>query len=603
MKLISLKLIVFSIFFLSLVTITDTSAQQSLPQHVLRVSSSPNILYISGSGIYDEGTVVNIDEVPETWQEYEFAGWKIDGQWTNENPLSLTMDKSHTVEAIYTKSLGTGSILIDAIPRVTEITVDGTIYLPDELPLSFDWPSGSEHTLIISDVVKQTANTRHKFDSWKDVNHETTRAITVDEKSHNFIAIYKTQHFLKPISQYGSVIGGGWQDEGSSVSFELESDVVTNKKNDNIRYVFNSWDLGDYLNSPTNIIDVSEPIAVKANWDEQYNLELVTNISDYKPFGSGWYDNGRQVALIAEPSLTSPNSDEEYAFEKWVSKGPNPVIIPNALEPSTTIIMDEPYVIEAKYKKAFRVNVWTPFGSAIGSGFYPEGSTAEITMSQSEVIVDYNKIKKVFSGWDTHGAKTMNFGSDYPNEGEDMAAGFQNLVVIVDRPLNITANWKTQYYLDVQSTDGKVEGSGWYDLGRLVPVSAKLPTTPPGMWSKTVFDKWEGDYNEVTPNGRVMMNEPKTIIAEWKEDSTPAIINSIILGSVGGTALIIYSKTRNGKLSFRKSKKPLTVNEQEDGFDKFFNTRTRSFDTSNQPSFISSKPKIINKIIGWLLDK
>ena len=602
MKLISLKLIVFSIFFLSLVTITDVSAQQSVAQHVLRVSSSPNILYISGAGIYDEGTVVNIDKVPETWQEYKFAGWKIDGTWTNENPISIKMDKPHTVEAVYTKLDGTGSILIDAIPRVTEITIDGTIYLPDELPLSFDWPTGSEHTLIISDVVKQTPNTRHKFDSWKDLNQETQRTITVDEKSHNFIALYKTQHFLKPISQYGTVMGGGWQDQGSSVNFELESDVVTDKKNDNIRYAFNSWDLGDYLNSPTNIIDVSEPIAVRANWDEQYKLDLKTNIPDYTPFGVGWYDKGRQVALIAEESIISENSDVQYAFEKWISKGPNPVIIPNALETSTTITMDEPYVIEAKYKKAFLVNVWTSFGSAVGSGFYPEGSTARITMSQSEIIVDPNKIKKIFSGWDTHGAPTTNFGSEYEIEDPDIAA-VQNLLLPVNGPINITANWKTQYYLDVQSAEGKVEGSGWYDLGRLVPVSAKLPSTPPGMWSRTVFDKWEGDYNEASPNGRIMMNKPKTVIAEWKEDSTPAIVNSLILGSVGCVALLIYNKTRNGKLSFIKSKKPFTVNEQEGNFDKFFNTRTRSFDTSKQSSFVPSKPKFIKKIIGWLLDK
>ena len=603
MKLSPLKLIVLSIFFLSLVTITNASAQQSVQQHILEVKSSPNILYIPGTGVYDEGTLVKIEKVPDEWQEYTFAGWKIDGVWTSANPVSILMDKAHTVEAIYTKSIGTGAILIDAIPRITSITVDGTIYLADELPLSFDWAVGSAHTISILDVVKDTPNTRHKFDSWKDQNEQIDRTITVDESSHNFIAIYKTQHFLKPISEYGSVMGGGWQDQGSSVSFELESDVVTDKKNENIRYVFNSWDVGDYLNSPTNIVDVSQPISVKANWDKQNKLELVTNIPDYKPFGSGWYEEGRQVALIAEETLTSPNSDEEYAFEKWVSKGPNPIIIPNAHEPSTTITMDQPYIIEAKYKKAFRVNVWTPYGSAVGSGFYPEGSTAEITMSQPEVIVDYKKTKKVFSGWDTHGAKTMNFGSESEYIEEGMAASYQNLVVIVDRPINITANWKTQHYLDVQSTEGTVEGSGWYDIGRLVPVSAKLPTTPPGMWSKTVFDKWEGDYDGVTSNGRVMMNEPKTIIAEYRDDSTPALINSIILGSVGGTALLIYNKTRNGKLPLLKSKKQIPFGEQENGFDKFFNTRTRSFDYLQKPAFLSSKPKIIKKIIDWLLDK
>jgi len=587
--------------FVFLIGITSAFAAEPIAQHYLKVTSNPNILFVGGGGFYDEGKVVTLDKIPEVWQDYLFLGWKVDGMWANSNPLIITMNRNHDVEAVFEKQTGIGKITIDAIPRISEITVDGTIYLADELPLSFDWAEGSEHIITILDVVKQTPNTRYKFDSWKDQNTDILRTITVGPDTSKFIAIYKTQHFLKPISQYGTVLGGGWQDQGSSVSFELESDVIPDKKNDNIRYVFNSWDLGDYLNSPTNNIDVAEPIAVRANWDEQYKLDLKTNIPDYSPFGAGWYDTGKQVALIAEESLVSPNSDVQYAFEKWVSKGPNPVIIPNAHEPSTTIIMNEPYVIEAKYKKAYLVNVWTPYGTAVGSGFYPEGSTAEISMDGSEIIVEPNRVKKVFSDWNTYGARTVSFGSE--SEFEDASlVGVQNLLIMVYGPTNVTANWKTQYYLDVQSSEGKAEGSGWYDYGRLIPISAKMPSTPPGVWSSISFDKWQGDYDGDTPNGRVIMNEPKTVIAEWKEDKTPGIFNSIILAAVGGVAILIYNKTRPGKLNFKRVKKPVTSTEQGD-FDKFFNTRTRSFDTSQQSPLVPSKPKGIQKIIDWLFGR
>jgi len=467
MKLIYSKLLIVLVFVLSIgiteisaATTATTSTTPTNEQFNLKINSVPNILFISGNGFYDSGAVVTPEKMPEVWQDYRFVGWKVDGLWSNQNPPTILMNRGHDVEAVFEKQEGIGKILIDAIPRITGVTVDGTIYLPEELPLSYDWPVGSTHTLVLSDFVKQTPNTRYKFDSWKDLNAETLRTITVDDKTSNFIAIYKIQHFLKPISQYGSVEGGGWQDQGSSVSFELESDVMIDKKNENIRYVFNSWDLGDYLNSPTNIIDVEEPIAVKANWDEQYKLDLKTTVPDYNLFGTGWYDKGRLVALIAETSLESPNADVQYVFDRWVSKGPNPVIIPNAHEPSTTITMEEPYVIEANYKKAFLVNVWTPYGAAVGGGFHPEGSTAEISIDQTEVMVSPNKVKKIFSGWDPHGARIMDFTAEETELESVGATGIQNVLVFVDAPTNVTAKWQTQYYLNVQSTEGTVEGTG-----------------------------------------------------------------------------------------------------------------------------------------------
>jgi hypothetical protein len=270
--------------------------------------------------------------------------------------------------------------------------------------------------------------------------------------------------------------------------------------------------------------------------------------------------------------------------------------------------MNEPYVIEAKYKKAYLVNVWTPYGSAVGSGFYPEGEVAEISITQTEVVLEPNRIKTVFSGWDTHGARTMDFGSEDPVMGA-ANPGVQNLMLFVDGPTNVNANWKTQYYLDVQSADGTVEGSGWYDYGRLVPITAKMPSKPTGTWTSNSFAGWTGDYDGTSPNGRVIMNEPKTVIAEWKEDNTPGIFNSIILAGVGGIAILIYSKTRNGKftsinnkLQSMRGKKQIPVNE-EDSFDKFFNTRSHGFENNQPSALIPSQPKGIKKTVDWLFGR
>jgi hypothetical protein len=604
-KIIILLALVFSI------GITNAFAAETVAkeQFSLRVKSTPNILFISGGGYYDEGKSVTLEKMPDVWQDYSFIGWKVDGLWANQNPPAILMNGNHEAEAVFEKQTGMGKIFIDTIPRISEITVDGTIYLPDELPLSFDWAENSEHSVIVSDIVKQSPNTRYKFDSWKDQNTQPLRTITVGKDPSKFIAIYKLQHYLRPVTEIGTVLGGGWQDAGSTASFELENEIVPDKKNENIRYVFASWDAGNYLNSPSNLIDIEDPLTVKAKWDKQYKLDIHTSVPEYNIFGTGWYGEGHAVALIAEESLESTNGDIQYVFDKWVSKGPNPVIIPNAQSPITSITVTEPYIIEAQYKNSYKVNVWTPYSTPIGSGFYPEGEIAEIKISQSEIEVQPNQVKKVFSGWDAHGAKIMDFSETMKDPAMDSIPSAQNLLVLVDRPANITANWKTQYYLDVQSTDGSVDGSGWYDYGRLVPISAKMPSKPAGMWSSMSFAGWTGDYDGTSANGKVIMNAPKTVIAEWKEDGTPGLFNGIVLAGVAGIAIVIYSKTRNGKLSSisskiptLKSKKKIPVND-EDSFDKFFNTRSRNFESNLPSTLVPSQPKGIGKLIDWLFGR
>ena len=587
-----------SLLVLSL-SVGDASAQETIDTFNLRVKSQPNIIFIGGAGSYSSGTIVTIEKAPEKWQDYEFLGWKVDGIWASGNPPVIRMESSHTAVAIYEKS-DTGSIIVDTIPRIAEVTIDGEIYLPGELPASFDWSIGSDHIISISKIVSESPTTRYIFDSWKDRDDSILRTITVTDEKVDFIALYKTQHHLKPITEYGQVTGGGWKDEGSSVNFELESEYVIDKRNENIRHVFDFWSLGDYPNKIANSIDIIQPTTVQAKWDEEYKLKIITNVPDYNVFGTGWYPIDKQIALIAQENLESPKSDIKYVFDRWVSTGPNPVIIPNAQSPTTTITVEEPYVIQAKYKKSYQINAWTQYGNAIGAGFYDEGSVAEISISNTAVIVDPNKVRKVFTGWNSFGARVVDFESDdIELENAGIVPGGQNLVIFVDGPINVTAKWKTQYYLNVQSPEAETTGSGWYEVGRMAQISIKSPTIPPGLWSAQVFDKWTGDLESDTIKDRVVMNKPKIIVAEWREDSSPGIINALILGGVVVVGVVIYQKTnkmsflKNGIKEFNKEQKP---------FDVFFNTRKQTPKYDTTPSFVQKKNKA-GSIIDWLLGR
>ena len=147
----------------------------------------------------------------------------------------------------------------------------------------------------------------------------------------------------------------------------------------------------------------------------------------------------------------------------------------------------------------------------------------------------------------------------------------------------------------------KATGSGWYDIARLAPISVKAPSTPPGMWSTYVFERWSGDIDSENTKARVMMNQPKTVIAEFKEDSTPGIVNGIILGLVGVIGVVVYKKTHK-----QPTFGPADIKEKNGkpkSFEQFFNTRTTDSKTSQSNSQLISNPNKLQATLSWLLGR
>jgi len=576
----NLKTILFTgIFLISLSIFFNTVGEadaQSTGKHHLRIDTSPrDLMFVPGQGFYDDGKVVTLTKMPETWLDYEFIGWKIDGAWATDNPPKIRMDRTHEALAVFEKLEGgvveTEGILIDSIPRITSITVDDQVYLPDELPVTLEWDEGTQHVISVENIVNEGADKRYSFDMWKDTEQGTVRIVETGEVD-SLVAIYDTQFYLRAITEHGSIDGGGWYDKDDTANFKITEEFVTDR-DDSIRYAFESWDKGDYLKSTENSMPIQGPVTVKANWNEEYLLDIRSNVPKFSPAGSGFYPDGKSLALIAENKIKSTKRDITYVFNKWVSIGPNPVIIKNTVSPSTSITIDNPYIIEARYTKSYLINAWTPYGSISGGGFYDAGEVVELKVVASEVTVEPGKVKKTFAGWDTRGAKVMDFSSE---GGKSLDQTIRpNLMIIADQPRNVTAKWNDQYYLNIRSSQGEVKGSGWYDPGTVVPISISNPTTPPGMWSSYSFVGWSGDIESVNPNSKVIMSAPKSLVAEWEVDNSPGIINGIILGAIGIAGYFVYTKTKN----------------RGGGLDHIINTKKQgfSFERRNLDSIIGRK--------------
>lgn len=434
----------------------------------------------------------------------------------------------------------TRTITIDLLPRISTLVVDDRLYLPDELPLTFSWQKTTIHQIRIEKPeVSSSLDKKTVFQRWTDLNNESDRTFVVSD-NYNLRAIFEDQYRLRLTSEHGMPYGDGWFTKGETATFGVK---LTNADSgqDGSRYLFASWDGGDSKGSQSNSIYIQGPTTVKATWYQQYYLEVSSSIPGGAVGGSGWYDKGQKALLSAGSDIDSGDPNTKYVFNSWSSLGNYQASVtpPREGEKYSTLLMDHPYKVQGNWKKAYYLQVQSPYSSTAGTGFYPEGSLAKISVSPSEFVTKQDNEKLVFDGWSGRGV----ISSAPSGSGQ----------VRVTEPATVIAKWKTQYYLGISSgPGGSATGAGWYDVGSMAKISTVDPPNLSVFWMKTVFDKWTGDLSSDTTMSSITMDSPKTVKALWKTDYTPAFINGGILAAVAIAGIIVARKFRKPKKARRQ---------------------------------------------------
>lgn len=129
-------------------------------------------------------------------------------------------------------------------------------------------------------------------------------------------ANWKTQYELFINSSYGSPLGQGWYDSGSTVSFEVTTPYFMGS---GTQYVFLSW-AGQGVSSYTgnkiyNTIVIKNPINETAEWKIQYYLTVYSTCGN--PTGSNWYDSGSIVYANVSTGIISVDDFTRFAFKGW----------------------------------------------------------------------------------------------------------------------------------------------------------------------------------------------------------------------------------------------------------------------------------------------
>ena len=218
-------------------------------------------------------------------------------------------------------------------------------------------------------------------------------------------------------SNVGTVTGGGSFTSGSSASFSVTQTTV--QVSPDTRYVFSHWS-GDYSGvGSSGSVTMNNAMKVTAVYQIQYLLTVNAQPQNAPvPQGAGWYNSG-DTATLQSGGQTIGDSASRLNFQGWSIDGQN-----TQPSPTLQVTMNAPHTVTAEYNQQYYLNVQTDQGSAYGTGWYDAGSTAQIYAS-TPVSSTYG-VNIIFNGW----------------QG-DLQSGSQTASVVMDKPKNVIATWRT----------------------------------------------------------------------------------------------------------------------------------------------------------------
>jgi len=275
-----------------------------------------------------------------------------------------------------------------------------------------------------------------------------------------------------------------------SNSFSGDADTGTTLIIDNPIYVSATQ---RYIATDPTSFTVQSGVPLSVNYKTQYYIAV--NSDHGAPTASQWVDQGGTfTASVISPTEIVPGD------RQWVCAGYS--LDGGSLQSGTSYSLTNVQAAQSivfPWKEQFFLNVSSPFASSSGDGWYDSGTKANAVLSPG-LVSGGPGVQYVFTGWTDDAS------------GTGLASS-----ITMDSAKTAVANWKTQYYLTVSSFYGAIGGEGWYDSGSSTSAALSTLTVAGGAGTQYVFTGWSGDATGFTsPSNAMVMNSPKTAIANWK---------------------------------------------------------------------------------------
>jgi len=199
---------------------------------------------------------------------------------------------------------------------------------------------------------------------------------------------------------------------------------------------------------------------------------------------------------LAANSPVGCGSGCRYVWTSWSDGGDQSHSISAPSSPTT---------YTANFKTQYYLTVTSPYGSPTPSSNWFD--TGSISASVSSPVSGGTGTQYACTGWTGSGS--------VPATGSSCSTSFT-----INAPSSITWNWKTQYYLTVNSAYGSPNpNSNWFDAGTPMVASVSSPVSG-GTGTRYVCTGWTGS-GSVPSSGSTCstnfnMNAPSGITWNWK---------------------------------------------------------------------------------------
>jgi len=227
-------------------------------------------------------------------------------------------------------------------------------------------------------------------------------------------------------------------------------------------------------------------------------LDGVTRVSP----ATYWVTPGFHTITVPSPQTGAPGW--QYTYASWSDGGAISHVIDVSASAAYT----------ATFSTQVQLTVNSAQGGVTGAGWYNLGTSATVTVTSPQAGAP---------GWQYR----------FTDWSGAISSTSPSVLVFMDEPKTVTANWQTQVLLTIQSANGGVTGDGWYDLNAYATASAELYVDgSPG--TRYAFAAWTGDVSSANPNQTIRMDGPKAVTAAWQTQYLLTVTSSHGTAAGGG---------------------------------------------------------------------
>lgn len=424
------------------------------------------------------------------------------------------------------------TVTVTTEPLGLDVTVDG---VTSPAPVSRDWPLGSTHTVGVSSPIPIAPGSRYLWLSWSDggaITHEIVADADLTLTAR-FVKQHQVSIGTSPVGRTVLVDNVSitartvfWWDD--LVPHWLEAPLQPDDTPDG-RYAWLSW--SDEL-ARAHSVAPTAPLSLTATFVREETLRVTTSPEglrfffddvEYSSSQVFWLEPGSSHHVFAPPLQSAPGA--RHTFVEWSDGGSFGHLFQFSGAMS----------LEARFHSEFYLTVTSPFGEAMGGGWYDQGTIAFASL-RSTTVPEATGVRHTFVGWtgDASGAGTVSSG------------------IVMDGPKSATAAWRTEYFLQVDSDVGTVEGTGWYPAGETVQLSAPVEVTEFGSTYR--FAGWTGSVTSEEASIAIEMVGPKTVRATWESAGSFGALSSPA-AVIGLVVLVVVVAAIVGQLAWRRRRR------------------------------------------------